>query len=203
MATVPTTKEYIKRLDAKFRQVKELDKEWGKTFAFIHSDHAQDIFVDGLDGETYSTKPTFAGGNVFGNRNKFGTTNYTFATKAGSNKYFGSDKKRASATWRGVSTPRGPRNLILIEGGYKEIRQADGRQTKKVDLTHTGRLQKDFRSSLTKIQGAWITGVRESSNTGKLNGAVKRYGKKMSVSQKILDKYTPRLGTIIAKFVTV
>ena len=84
MAKKLTTEKYLRGVDAKLRRIKEIDKEQTKIISSIHSMHAQSIFGDGLDGTSYSSKPTLAGGNVFGSRNRFGNSNYTFATKAGS-----------------------------------------------------------------------------------------------------------------------
>ena len=203
MARAIPTEQYIKGVEAKLRKIKELDKQLGKTIFALHGEHQDAIFAKGLDGEKYSTKPILAGGNVFGNRNRFGNKNYTFATKAGSDKYFGSPAKRKDADWRRVGTPRGPRSLILIPGGYKAIREADGRQTQKVDLTHTGQLRNDFRSSVTKTSSGWVSGVRQKDNVGKLEGAIKRYGRKLEVPAKILAKYRPLFGRIMVKFITI
>lgn len=203
MAKTVTTEEYIAGIESRLRQVETLNKDLGKVILAIHTDHQEALFVKGLDGEKYSTKPTLAGGNVFGNRNRFGGDSYTFATKSGSNKFFGSKKRRNNADWRRVNTSAGGRSLMLIEGGYRAIRQADGRRVDKVDLTHTGQLRNDFRSSLTKTSAGWVSGVRKKDNVGKLEGAVKRYGRKMGVPESVLAKYRPRLGAIMAKFLTL
>jgi hypothetical protein len=199
MAKKVNTDQYIAGVNAKLRRINELNKDLTKVIFSIHSEHAQSIFGDGLDGTSYSSKPTLAGGNVFGNRNRFGNSNYTFATKAGSDKFFGD----TDGEWRRVNTPRGPRNLKLIPGGYKAIRQADGRRVDKVDLVHTGLMAKDFRSSLTKTKTGWVVGVRKKENVGKLNGAKDRYGKKLEVPDSIVAKYRPRLGQIMARFLTL
>lgn len=203
MARPLTTEEYLRALDARLRKVKDLDKELGRTIKSLHTEHQSGIFDKGLDGEKYSSKPTLAGGNVFGNTNRFGTTNYTFATQSGSNKFFGSKTKRKDAKWKRVNTGRGSRSLILVEGGYKAIRQADGRRVDKVDLVHTGQLRNDFRSSLTRTREGWVSGVRQKDNVGKLNGAIKRYGKKLDVPDKLLAKYRPRLGSIMVRFLSI
>lgn len=203
MAQPPTTEEYLRAIDARLRNVKGLTKEVAKVVMNIHTEHTAGIFQDGLDGTSYSSSPTLAGSNVFGNRNKFGRDNYTFATKSGSDKFFGSKTKIKDADWRRVGTGNDARNLILIQGGYKAIRQADGRQTKKVDLSHTGLLQRDFASSLTQTQAGWVSGVRQDDNVGKLAGAVKRYGDKLKVPQKVLSKFAPKLGAIMVKFLDV
>ena len=119
MARPVSTDQYIRSIEAKLRRVKELDKQLEKTVRALNTEHLAGIFDKGLDGTSYSSRATLAGGNVFGNRNRFGSSNYTFATQAGAKKFFGKKDKE----WRRVNTPRGPRNLIVIEGGYKAIRE--------------------------------------------------------------------------------
>jgi hypothetical protein len=111
--------------------------------------------------------------------------------------FFGSKEKIKEANWATVSTGKGKRSLMTIPGGYKAIREADGRPTNKVNLDHTGVLRDDFRGSLTKTQTGWVSGVRKEENVGKLEGAIDRYGDKLAVPKSLLDKYNEKLGRVM------
>jgi hypothetical protein len=140
---------------------------------------------------------------VFTETNKFGRKNFSFITKAASNKYFGSKKKVADQKWVRKLTPQGPRNLIVIEGGYAEIRQAEGRQTASIDLRRTGILERDVRSSFTKTPDGYVMGARRDENVPKLLGAIYRYGDKLNIPQPILDETNKKLSANFVKFLLV
>ena len=196
-----TTDEYIKKVQKQIEDLKTFDNELTKVVFDIHTRHMAGIFNEGIDAK-YSTNPTLAGSNVFGNTNKFGTTNYTFATRGGSNKYFGSKKKMAENSWATIPTPKGARSLMVIEGGYKAIRAADGRRTDKVNLDHTGTLKNDLRISPVKVNDGWISGVRKSENVGKLDGLIERYSKKLDVPKELLAKFNDKLGEVMLKILS-
>ena len=197
MAQPISTQEYLAKVNASIEKLKQIDKDINQVIVDIHSRHQDEIFAKGLDGTSYSTKPTLAGSNWWTKTNKFGRLNYTFATQKGSNVFFSSKKKRDEAEWATVLTGQGKRSLMVIPGGYKAIREADGRPTNKVNLDHTGVLRDDFRGSLTKTPTGWVSGVRKEENVGKLEGAVARYGDKLAVPKSLLDKYNEKLGLIM------
>jgi len=197
MAAPLSTEQYLGKVRKDIEQLREFDKKINREVQNLHSRHMQSIFGDGLEGTSYSTKPTLAGSNVFGSTNKFGTRNYTFFTQEGSNKFFGSKAKIANAQWATVGTPRGARSLMVIPGGYKAIRAADGRRTDKVNLDHTGTLRKDMISGIDKTSTGWVSGVRRDENIGKLEGAIARYGKKLDVPKKLLDEFNAKFGRVM------
>lgn len=197
MAAPLSTEQYLAKVRKDIEQLREFDKKINREVLNLHSRHMQGIFGDGLEGTSYSSSPTLAGSNVFGKTNKFGTRNYTFATEKGSGKFFGSKKKIASAEWATVATPKGARSLMVIPGGYKAIRAADGRRTDKVNLDHTGTLRKDMISGIDKTSTGWVSGVRRDENIGKLEGAIARYGKKLDVPKKLLDEFNAKFGRVM------
>lgn len=200
MDAIPTD-QYIKKIQKQIEDLKGFESELTKVVLDIHTRHMAGIFNEGIDAK-YSTNPTLAGSNVFGNTNKFGTTNYTFATKAGSDKYFGSKKKRQDAEWVTIPTGRGARSLIVIEGGYKAIRAASGRRTDKVNMDFTGVLKDDLRLSPVKTNDGWVSGVRKSENVGKLEGLIEKYGKKLDVPKELLNKFDAKFGEIMLKILS-
>ena len=196
-----TQEEYIRDLEQKTANLQALENEASRAIFEAHRKHMNDIFL-GMEGTKYSTKPMLSGSNVFGKVNKFGTTNFSFITEKASNKYFGSKKKIKDQKWVTKMTPRGPRNLIVIEGGYAEVRRAEGLQTVKVDLSRKGTLERDYRTSPTQIDGAWVTGLRKEENFKKWEGAQARYGDKLLVSEEIQNELTGELGANFVKFIT-
>lgn len=75
----------------------------------------------------YSTKPTLIGAK-------------SFVNKTAANKVFGSKAKRKALTW---VTVKG-HSLAELQGGYKQIRSIEGKETNHVNLDRTGKLRKDF-----------------------------------------------------------
>jgi hypothetical protein len=195
-----TIKEYIEKIKFNNKQLEKLEKETGRVVATIHAAQVKKIFTKGINAK-YSSRPILAGSNVFGSRNRYGRKNYTFATSAGSRKFF-SKRRVKSGPWVRVKTSKGYRSLLVIPGGYKAIRQADGRKTNRVNLNHTGVLFKNYASSLTKVRGGWITGVSKE-NVGKVEGSINRYGEKVwELTDKELAPYreelTQKLTELIA-----
>jgi len=195
-----TTEEYIKKVQKQIEDLKGFENELTKVVLDIHTRHMAGIFNEGLDAK-YGTKPTLAGSNWWTKTNKFGTLNYTFATKGGSDKYF-SESALKDAEWVSIGTPKGRRNLQVIEGGYKAIRAASGRRTDKVNLDFTGVLKDDLRLSPVKTNDGWVSGVRKSENVGKLEGLIEKYGKKLDVPKELLNKFDAKFGEIMLKILS-
>jgi len=187
-----TPEQYIAKIQGQIQKLKDIEKNLNIDILDLHSRHAQSIFGDGLEGESYSTEEILVGGTVFGKTTKFGTLNYSFVTEKGKNKYFGSKKKRKAQEWVTLSTPKGMRRLMELKGGYKELREADGRQTNNVDLNRTGILFRDYLSSIKKVDGGWVSGVTKEENVGKLEGAIARYGEKLAIKQSLLDEFNKK-----------
>lgn len=75
----------------------------------------------------YSTKPSLIGAS-------------TFTSKGAANKVLGSKAKRRKLEW--VTYKGHP--LAILEGGYKEVRQIEGRQTSYKDFERTGAMWRGF-----------------------------------------------------------
>jgi hypothetical protein len=194
--------EYSALLNRKIAALKELENKNYLAFSEAHADHMQAIF-GGMEGTKYSTRPTLSGSNVLGKINRFGTTNFSFILETASAKYFGSKKKVAEQKWVRKLTPKGPRNLIVIEGGYAEIRRAEGRQTAKVDLSRTGIMELDLSASLVQTDKGAQAGFNREENIPKWEGAVNRYGNKLEVPKDVLEKLTENLSRTFVEFLTI
>lgn len=85
------------------------------------------------DFKPYSTKTTLIGASSF--------TSKTYADKV-----FGSKKKRQELDWRTVHG----HHLALLPGGYKAIREIEGRQTGHKDFERTSEMWKSIHVMGTK-----------------------------------------------------
>ena len=80
----------------------------------------------------YSTKPTLIGAK-------------SFINKGGANTFFEAQKKKEDVKWLTVKvgkTKSKNAHLYLLDGGYKELRQIQGRQTAEIDLQYSFELAK-------------------------------------------------------------
>jgi hypothetical protein len=116
----------------------ELDKKFDKVVSDLTSNYNGEIMVKtgisaltmikrrvqetGINAEgekfaPYSTKPTLVGKS-------------TFLQLSASTQLLGSKAKRRELEWRTVNGHR----LAILQGGYKKIRELEGRQTGHVDF---------------------------------------------------------------------
>lgn len=141
--------------------------------------HTDGLAVDGsgILGGSYSTKPTLVGSS-------------SFANKSGANKIFGSKAKRSQQDWR---TYRG-RKLVLLDGGYKKVRELSGRQTAKVDLNFTGKLSKEF--GIDMRESDYVLGFTTQDATQKAEGLEDRNGSDIwgvtTDDEKLINEITQR-----------
>ena len=134
---MPTYESNIDELVKQFQlEAKKLDKPnevIREIAATIYSNMSYRIHNDGKDIKnqsigSYSTKDILIGSK-------------SFVNKGAANKVFGSKKKRSELEW---VTFKG-RKLAVLKGGYKEIRNIEGKETKNVNLDRTGKLRKDLQ----------------------------------------------------------
>lgn len=167
-----TVKQYISKLEGEIKGIKaKKDKAIRKAAAISLTHTVQRIFDFGLDANgmpigQYSTKPMLVGAKSFRN-------------KSGANKIFGSKSKRKAAKW--VTLSKGGKNykLVVLPGGYKAVREASGLWTGFVNLDFTGRLQSDFRSSLTKSSAGYQAGTKYARNSAITEAQEEKWGKKI------------------------
>lgn len=126
--------------------------------------------ADGSKIGNYSTKPTLVGDS-------------SFLTKTGAQKVLGSKAKRAKLDWVTLS---GGRKLAVLEGGYKEIRDTEGRQTAFIDLLYSGNLSNDL--SAVPIEDGFEMGFFTVESAKKVVGNESRFGDIFSLSEDEIDK---------------
>jgi hypothetical protein len=107
---------------------KELDKVLKVAATSVQGTMMRRVFNDGKDSKngmigSYSTRPTLVGRSSFVNKSAW---DRVFKTK-----------KYKWVTFRG-------RKLKVLTGGYKQIRQIEGKETVSVNLTRTGKLSKSL-----------------------------------------------------------
>jgi hypothetical protein len=152
----------------------------------------------------YSTKPSLVGAS-------------SFRTKKQASDFFGSKDKRKALEWRKVNTPKGKRNLAILPGGYKQLRQLAGAGTGFKNFTWTAEM---WGSTHVKVEtdkkvdvnaeikgqgtipsgnGVFITSIGSDNDRTirKLEGHYKREGKEILQTSakeeafltKMFDKY--------------
>ncbi len=146
------------------------------------------IGPDGSNYKPYSSKPTLIGAK-------------SFVTKAAANSVFGSKEKRSELQWFTVNSHR----LAVLPGGYKQIRQIEGRQVQFKDFERTSEMWKSIHVLGTQGSGSrFITtiGTENKLSNMKLSANVDREGKEIlklttqeeTELQKILDRYITNLA---------
>jgi len=120
------------------------------------------VNAKGQKFKPYSTRPTLAGGK------SFRTVKYAAQV-------LGSKAKRKGFDWVTVNGHR----LVVVKGGYKEIRQLQGLQTDHVDFSVTNEMWGDINiisKSSDHQKGTVIIGAKKESEKKKLEGNTKRRG---------------------------
>lgn len=169
MARHKSLKAYINELEKDIKGLpKAVDESMRVAVRVSHNDTVVRIFergqaTSGAQIGQYSTKPTLVGSS-------------SFKTKGAANKIFGSTAKRAAQEWRRV----GGHNLVLLPGGYKEIRRLEGLETGFVNLRWTNNLQSDFRASIQKRKPTqYVTGTNRDDNAEKIGHLEDHFGKEI------------------------
>lgn len=155
----------------------------------------------------YSSKNTLVGAS-------------SFRTKAYATAYFGErgpgNKKSKKLEWRKVNTNKGQRNLAVLPGGYKKLRELNGAQTGHKSFLWTGEMwgslhyqssdKKQNPAAAIKVEGTQQTGdykfttlvgSKNELTLKKLKGHFDREGKEILMLNKkeetfllnMLDKY--------------
>lgn len=132
----------------------------------------------------YSTKPTLVGCK-------------TFIQKSACSALLGSKNKRKELEWRTV----GGHRLAILQGGYKKIRELQGRQTAHVDFTVSGRMWSNINvisKGAEHQRGFVVIGAKGDDNKKKLAGNTKRKGDILDLSEKEITelKHTYNLGVL-------
>lgn len=172
----------------------ELNKRFAKTVREIESNIKADIMVrlgvealrfikervieTGVDAKgkkyaPYSTKPTLVGCK-------------TFVQKSACQALLGSKEKRKKLEWRTVDGHK----LAILPGGYRQIRQLQGRQVNHVDFSVSNNMWSDINiisNPSDHNKGTVIIGARKESEKRKLEGNTKRKGDILDLNQKEID----------------
>jgi hypothetical protein len=132
------------------------------------------VNADGQKYKPYSTKPMLVGCK-------------SFVQKSACNALLGSKKKRKDLEWRTVNGHK----LALLQGGYKQFRDMQGRQTGFVDFTFTGGMWKDINvisKQSDHQRGVAIIGARNAKYKDILSGNTKRKGDILDLSRQEIEQ---------------
>lgn len=116
----------LKQLDMMLREI--ASSVYANTIRRIHN---KGQAVNGSDIGSYSTKPTLIGAK-------------SFTTKGAAAKAFAQIKREQKAGTSKWVTVKGNR-LAELQGGYKKIREIEGKAINVVNLNRTGKLQFDLK----------------------------------------------------------
>jgi hypothetical protein len=151
------------------------------------------IQKEGVAGKSYSTSQMLATLSMFNRKAAFKPT------EIGSELGRGADgklvkggkrndkgeiaaKAKAKKRWLWIRFPGAKKAVpvMILPGGYKELRKLNGLQTGVVDLTFTGRMFQNIKILRQEKAGSEtflaIIGATDKENKGKLAGNAKKYG---------------------------
>lgn len=120
------------------------------------------VNAKGQKYKPYSTKPILVGCK-------------TFVQKSACQALLGSKPKRKELDWVTINGHR----LAVVKGGYKAIRQMQGRQTDHVDFSVSNEMWNDINiisKSSDHQKGTVIIGAKQEKEKKKLAGNTKRRG---------------------------
>jgi hypothetical protein len=128
----------------------------------------------------YSQKTSFAGRKTFKTQQAFNAFIMEGKKTKGLKGKRGVKPMRDVVEWRTINTPSGKRSLMLLEGGYKKLRELHGLSTQNKDFYWEGTMLKSIAASKPVKEGLKTT-VIIGSNIGeledlKLKGHAKREG---------------------------
>jgi hypothetical protein len=132
------------------------------------------VNADGGKYKPYSTKPMLVGGK-------------SFIQKSAASALLGSKDKRKGLKWRTVNGHK----LAILDGGYKQFREMQGRQTSFVDFTFTGKMWKDINvisKPSDHQRGLAIIGARNEKYKDVLSGNTKRRGDILDLSHQEIEQ---------------
>ena len=144
----------------------------------------QETGVDakGKKYDPYSTKPILVGSK-------------TFLQKKVGDTLLNTKDKRKKFEWRTINGHR----LAILQGGYKKVRELEGRQTDHVDFSVTNNMwnnimaqkptEKDLLSThADHCRGLAIIGAKQDIEKKKLAGNTKRRGDILDLSQNEIEQ---------------
>jgi hypothetical protein len=138
------------------------------------------INAEGKKFPAYSTKDTLVGCK-------------TFLQKSACATLLGLKAKRKELEWRTVNGHR----LAILPGGYKKIRELEGRQTNHVDFSVTNSMWNDI-NIISKTgdhnKGTVIIGAKQQKEKDKLKGNTERKGEILDLSHKEIDELKNTYG---------
>jgi hypothetical protein len=169
--------EYDRKLGKTIQELKsnyhgEMMVKMGMTALTLIKKRVQETGVNakGQKYPAYSTKDTLVGCK-------------TFVQKNACSVLLGSKEKRKELEWRTV----GGHHLAILKGGYKKIRELQGRQTNHVDFSVTNDMWNDINiisKQDAHQRGVVEIGAKEDKEKKKLAGNTKRKGDILDLNAK-------------------
>lgn len=136
---------------------------------------------EGAKFKGYSTRPTLAGAK-------------TFTSKAAFDRIAGTKEKRKLLKWVTFSAGGRTYRLFVVEGGYKQIRELEGRQTDHKSFNRTGFMWLHY-GIIGKEKNKYIIGGKTDDSQDKINMNSERENSGIIYSTETEDQ-------VLADFVT-
>ena len=152
-----TTKDFAKKLDSQLKQISDA-KFLLTCVSDAHAKQVKRIFNDGLNSQ---------GGKI----GQYNNTDPIYINPNQSPKKFQLKGKSGKTSFK-----NGKNHKTGYFDSYKAFRQAISREASFVNLRLTENLKFDFTNSLMLSGNTYITGVKRSENTDKVNGHIQKYG---------------------------
>lgn len=174
-----TYQEYSKRTDKVIQDMQTpgvIMAKVGVTALTLIKKRVQEkgVNAEGQKYRPYSTKPILIGCK-------------TFVQKSACEALLGTKPKRKKLEWRTVDGHR----LAILQGGYKKVREIQGRQTNHFDMVVSGATWKDI-NLISKTpdhqRGVAVIGARNEKYKDILSGNTKLRGDILDVSNQEIDK---------------
>lgn len=187
-----TPEQFQKKIEAKIRSL-----NIAKTIVFPVATTMQDkmrqrLFQEGISGDgnktgVYSTTPMYASKSAFvgggfsprGKNAKFverTKKTFVFNSKYGTSGTIVKTKYKILAKGSKKKKDGTQRRSMYLAGGYKELRQVQGKETGFVNLQYSGLLFTDF-TKLKIEKDSVVSKVRKKESSDKLKWLSDKYGK--------------------------
>lgn len=202
-----TVKDFVDRLNQKIKDIETNNTPLKRAVLDTTAKQAKRIFADGLktDGSkigTYSTKPMLATKDQFLQESKFKVTQIESSklktiTKGKNKGKTKSAGKSSVEYWIKFKKAKKAVPVMVLENGYKEFREIQGREGSFVNIRYSNDLQSDFSNVVISENSTSVpspapikvdsntykTTIKRDINIKKKEWLEKKYGKIFELSK--------------------
>lgn len=176
-----TPEQWAAKMDERLRKWEE-DKVYISAIQGTIGAMVKRVFNSGLNSRgnkigQYSTKPMLATKKQFADKSKFKQSFSSSGISITKKKVVKKRKVGNRKLWIKFKGASRAVPIMVLEGGYKQFRQIQGRESSFVNLKFRSELFLDIASAnLTKVTGGYDFSVKKNINALKIKGLTKRFG---------------------------